>query len=240
MNKTKLLCLLLISSDLMCLSALAQAPKVGANPPAAATANPLPPGVPDVQVMVGPGVRGYTVAFVFPKAVSPVFIKQLVERFAKVSGSPVSGLSIETSRLDRPAGSKVEAAPLMSSVTFESKAELVDRPAGRFSPEPFIEALDYCNRVNVTFLIDQAFIYKAGTKVTTPQCYVELFGQSGAYTFVANILRRPVMTFRFPDTDAIVVKAKAKPKQFPIGLVVGGIVLSGCLVGFAVRIVLNR
>ena len=224
----------------MCFSALAQVPTAGANPPAAAPANPLPPGVPDVQVMVGPGVRGYTVAFVFPKAVSSDFIKQLVERFVKVSGSPVSGLSIETSRLDRPAGSKVETAPLMSSVTFESKAELVDRPAGRFSPEPFIEALDYCNRVNVTFLTDQAFIYKAGTKVTTPQCSVELYGQRGAYTFVANILRRPVMTFRFPDKDAIVVKVKAKPAQVPIGLVIGGIVLSGCLVGFAVRTVLNR
>ena len=224
----------------MCFRALAQVPTVGANPPAEAPANPLPPGVPDVQVMVGPGVRGYTVAFVFPKAVSADFIKQLVERFVKVSGSSVSGLSIETSRLDRPAGSKVEVAPLMSSVTFESKAELVDRLAGRFSPEPFIEALDYCNRVNVTFLVDQAFIYKVGTKVTTPHCHVELFGQRGAYTFVANILRRPVMTFRFPDTDAIVVKITPKTAQLPIGLVVGGIVLAGCLVGFAVRTGLNR
>ena len=51
---------------------LAQTAQPGSDKPSVATpGESLPKGMPDVQVMVGPGARGYTVAFVFPKRLMP-------------------------------------------------------------------------------------------------------------------------------------------------------------------------
>ncbi|MEY4914471.1 MAG: hypothetical protein RJA02_740, partial [Armatimonadota bacterium] len=58
----------LIASVAFGQTALAQTEQPGSDKPSVATpGESLPKGIPDVQVMVGPGARGYTVAFVFPK-----------------------------------------------------------------------------------------------------------------------------------------------------------------------------
>jgi hypothetical protein len=80
----------LIASVAFGQTALAQTEQPGSDKPSVATpGESLPKGMPDVQVMVGPGARGYTVAFVFPKQVDAKQVRGLVDTFSKLSASPV-------------------------------------------------------------------------------------------------------------------------------------------------------
>ncbi|MFM7189127.1 MAG: hypothetical protein ACKO14_15080 [Armatimonadota bacterium] len=173
----------------------------------------LPKGVPDVQVMVGPGARGHTVAFVFPKKVDTKLVRMHVDRFVELSGAPVSGLTIETSRLEHEAGAKIAKEPLMTSATFETKAELVGRQAGAFIPEKLILALDQYDRIQVTFLVEQAFVYEKARHFENENLVLDVFGQQGAFTFVANIRKRPVADFVIPDQDVAVTRTKPQRKS---------------------------
>ncbi|MFM2222082.1 MAG: hypothetical protein RLZZ78_339, partial [Armatimonadota bacterium] len=197
----------------------------------------LPKGVPDVQVMVGPGARGYTVAFVFPKKVDVKVVRSLVDSYAKLSGASVSGLTIETSRLEHEPGAKIANEPLMTSATFETKAELVNRQSGGFFPEKMILALQQFDRVQVTFLVEQAFAFARARHFNNENLTVDVFGQQGAFTFVANIRKRPVTDFVVPEQDAAVVRTKPKRKASNalLLLIVGLAVASGLAVTVIVK-----
>ena len=197
----------------------------------------LPKGVPDVQVMVGPGARGYTVAFVFPKKVDVKVVRSLVDSYANLSGASVSGLTIETSRLEHEPGAKIANEPLMTSATFETKAELVNRQSGGFFPEKMILALQQFDRVQVTFLVEQAFAYARARHFDNENLTVDVFGQQGAFTFVANIRKRPVTDFVIPEQDAAVVRTKPKRKASNalLLLIVGLAVASGLAVTVIVK-----
>ena len=204
----------------------------------ASTNESLPKGVPDVQVMVGPGARGYTVAFVFPKKVDVKVVRSLVDSYANLSGAPVSGLTIETSRLEHEPGAKVAKEPLMTSATFETKAELVDRQSGGFFPEKLILALQQFDRVQVTFLVEQAFAYARARHIENENLTVDVFGQQGAFTFVANIRKRPVTEFVIPDQDAVVVRTKPQRKASNgLLLLIVGLAVAG---GLAVTVIVKR
>ena len=196
--------------------------------PVATVNESLPKGVPDVQVMVGPGARGYTVAIVFPKKVDAKLVRSLVDTYATLSGATVSGLTIETSRLEHEPGAKVEKEPLMTSATFETKAELVNRQAGGFFPEKLVVALQQFDRIQATFLVEQAFTYNRARHFENENLTVDVFGQQGAFTFVANIRKRPVTEFTIPDQDVAVVRTKPKRKAsngfllLIVGLAVAG------------------
>ena len=218
---------------------LAQTAQPGSDKPSVATpGESLPKGMPDVQVMVGPGARGYTVAFVFPKKVDAKQVRGLVDTFAKLSASSVSGLTIETSRLEHEPGAKVAKEPLMTSATFESKCELVGRPAGAFYPEKLIVALQQFDRVQVTFLVEQAFVYSKARHFENENLALDVYGQQGAFTFVANIRKRPVADFSIPDRDAVVVRTKATRKpSYGILLLIVGVAVAG---GLAVTVIVKR
>ena len=203
----------------------------------AASKESLPKGIPDVQVMVGPGARGYTVAFVFPKKVDVKLVRSLVDSYANLSGAPVSGLTIETSRLEHEPGAKVAQEPLMTSATFETKAELVNRQSGGFFPEKMILALQQFDRVQVTFLVEQAFAYARARHFENENLTVDVFGQQGAFTFVANIRKRPVTDFVIPEQDAAVVRTKPQRKASNalLLLIVGLAVASGLAVTVIVK-----
>lgn len=198
----------------------------------------LPKGVPDVQVMVGPGARGYTVAFVFPKKVDTKVVKSLVQDFVKLSNAPMTGLTIETSRLEHEAGAKIEKEPLMTSATFETKAELIDRQAGGFLPENFIIALQTYDRIQVTFLVDQAFVYSKARHLASENVNVDVYGQQGAFTFVANIRKRPLAEFVMPDKDAVVGRTKPQRKASNgFLLLIFGLAIAG---GLATMFIVKR
>lgn len=208
---------------------LAQTQQGGAvSPQVSSQPDSLPKGVPDVQVMVGPGARGYTVAFVFPKKVDAKLVKLLVDRFVKLSNAPVSGLLIETSRLEHEPGAKVAKEPLMTSATFETKAELVGRQSGAFFPEKLILALEQYDRIQVTFLVEQAFLYAKARHFENENLVVDVFGQQGAFTFVANIRKRPVIEFVIPEQDVVIARTKPQ-RRSSIALIwlIGGLAVVG-------------
>ena len=206
--------------------------------PVATVNESLPKGVPDVQVMVGPGARGYTVAFVFPKKVDAKLVRSLVDTYATLSGATVSGLTIETSRLEHEPGAKVEKEPLMTSATFETKAELVNRQAGGFFPEKLIVALQQFDRIQATFLVDQAFTYNRARHFENENLTVDVFGQQGAFTFVANIRKRPVTEFAIPNQDVAVVRTKPQRKASNgFLLLIVGLAVAG---GLAVTVIVKR
>jgi len=219
--------------------ALAQTGQPGTDNTSVATpGESLPKGMPDVQVMVGPGSRGYTVAFVFPKKVDAKQVRGFVDTFATLSASPVSGLTIETSRLEHEPGVKVEKEPLMTSATFESKSELVGRPAGAFFPEKLIVALQQFDRVQVTFLVEQAFVYSKARNFENENLTLDVYGQQGAFTFVANIRKRPVADFSIPNREAVVVRTKTNRKpSYGILLLIVGVAVAG---GLAVTVIVKR
>lgn len=195
----------------------------------------LPKGVPDVQVMVGPGVRGYTVAFVFPKKVDTKLVKNLVNRYVQLTNSASSGLTIETSRLEHEPGAKVAKEPLMTSATFETKAELVGRQSGAFYPEKLIIALEQFDRVQVTFLVEQSFTYMKARHFENDNLSIDVFGQQGAFTYVANIRKRPVADFMIPNEDAAVIRTKPQQKSsMAIVWVVVGLAIAGGLTVMAI------
>ena len=206
--------------------------------PVATVNESLPKGVPDVQVMVGPGARGYTVAFVFPKKVDAKLVRSLVDTYATLSGATVSGLTIETSRLEHEPGAKVDKEPLMTSATFETKAELVNRQAGGFFPEKLIVALQQFDRIQATFLVEQAFTYNRARHFENENLTVDVFGQQGAFTFVANIRKRPVTEFAIPDQDVAVVRTKPQRKASNgFLLLIVGLAVAG---GLAVTVIVKR
>jgi len=206
--------------------------------PVATVNESLPKGVPDVQVMVGPGARGYTVAFVFPKKVDAKLVRSLVDTYATLSGATVSGLTIETSRLEHEPGAKVEKEPLMTSATFETKAELVNRQAGGFFPEKLIVALQQFDRIQATFLVEQAFTYNRARHFENENLTVDVFGQQGAFTFVANIRKRPVTEFAIPNQDVAVVRTKPQRKASNgFLLLIVGLAVAG---GLAVTVIVKR
>lgn len=197
----------------------------------------LPKGVPDVQVMVGPGARGYTVAFVFPKKVDTKLVKMHVDRFVHLSNAPVSGLTIETSRLEHEPGAKIAKEPLMTSATFETKAELVGRQVGAFFPEKLILALEQYDRIQVTFLVEQSFVYAKARHFENENLIVDVFGQQGAFTFVANIRKRPITEFVIPEQDAAISRTKPQRKSSMalIWMVVGLAIVGGVTVMVIVK-----
>lgn len=197
----------------------------------------LPKGVPDVQVMVGPGARGYTVAFVFPKKVDTKLVKMHVDRFVQLSNAPVSGLTIETSRLEHEPGAKIAKEPLMTSATFETKAELVGRQVGAFFPERLILALEQYDRIQVTFLVEQSFVYAKARHFENDNLIVDVFGQQGAFTFVANIRKRPISEFVIPEQDAAISRTKPQRKSSMalIWMVVGLAIVGGVTVMVIVK-----
>jgi hypothetical protein len=206
--------------------------------PVATVNESLPKGVPDVQVMVGPGARGYTVAFVFPKKVDAKLVRSLVDTYATLSGATVSGVTIETSRLEHEPGAKVEKEPLMTSATFETKAELVNRQSGGFFPEKLIVALQQFDRIQATFLVEQAFTYNRARHFENENLTVDVFGQQGAFTFVANIRKRPVTEFAIPDQDVAVVRTKPQRKvSNGFLLLIVGLAVAG---GLAVTVIVKR
>jgi len=229
----------LIASVAFGQTALAQTVHPDSDKPSVATpGESLPKGIPDVQVMVGPGARGYTVAFVFPKKVDVKQVRGLVDTFSKLSASPVSGLTIETSRLEHEPGAKVQQEPLMTSATFESKCELVGRPAGAFYPEKLIVALQQFDRVQVTFLVEQAFVYSKARHFENENLALDVYGQQGAFTFVANIRKRPVTDFSIPDRDTVVVRTNTTRKpSYGILLLIVGVAVAG---GLAVTVIVKR
>ena len=169
--------------------------------------------VPDVQVVVGPGVRGWQVALVYPKAVGKKSVSDDVASVARVTGSPAMGLKVETRRLERADPKRGGQAPIMTSATFDTKANLVDYPAGRVAVEGIVTALQHHGRIAAVFLIPGKFSWNGATRYEDTHLRVDASVGEGALVFVANIRSRPIDGFRMPDPSPLPVDQQNAPSR---------------------------
>jgi hypothetical protein len=151
-------------------------------------------GMPDVQIMVAPGLGTWSVAAVYPKQVSHAESEARLKRLAALTGWKLDKFEYEDKRLDRSAVSSndpeirkasksVGAAPVMSSVAFQTSANLVDYAQGTLALEPFLRAFRDVNRVNITYLIPGQFTYKGPRQFADSKVELALLAQEGAYTY---------------------------------------------------------
>jgi len=201
--------------------------------------------VPDIQVVVGPGKSGWQVALVYPKKVDRARVEQDIQSVAAATGAPAVKPEVETRRLDRADSSQVGEAPVMTSATFETAANLVDYPQGRVAVESLVSALQQYNRVAMVFLIPGKFLWTGGTQFEDERLRIDASIGEGALVFVANIRSRPIAKFQFPgpapknDSAAPTVKSRKQP-ALPSMIAWLGAIGVGGLVFFAVRMLLRK
>lgn len=154
--------------------------------------------MPDVQIMVAPGLGSWSVAAVYPKAVPHAETQARLKRLVAVTGWKMEKLTFEDRRLDRSAmesqdpkiqreAKAVGAAPVMSSASFQTSANLVDPTQGTLALEPFLQAFRDVNRVNITYLIPGQFAYKGPKQFSDSRVDMALFSQGGAYTYQVQL-----------------------------------------------------
>ena len=165
--------------------------------------------MPDVQIMVAPGLGSWSVAAVYPKAVPHAETQARLKRLASVTGWKMEKLAFEDRRLDRSAmesqdpkiqreAKAVGAAPVMSSASFQTSANLVDPAQGTLALEPFLQAFRDVNRVNITYLIPGQFAYKGPKQFSDSRVDMSLFSQGGAYTYQVQLKDHKFETLNLP------------------------------------------
>jgi hypothetical protein len=94
-----------------------------------------------------------------------------IKRLGAITGWKLEKPEYEDKRLDRDSvnskdpqvrkgSQEVGPAPVMSSVSFQTTANLVDYAQGTLALEPFLRAFRDLNKVNVTYLIPGQFTYR--------------------------------------------------------------------------------
>ncbi|WP_309685012.1 hypothetical protein [Armatimonas sp.] len=150
--------------------------------------------MPDVQIMVAPGLGNWTVAVVYPRQVPHAETEARLKRLSTITSWKFEKLEFEDKRLDRnamdsrdpdvkKAVKNVGPAPVMSSVSFQTSANLVDPAQGTLALEPFLRAFRDQNRVNVTYLISGPFTYRGPRQFTDNRVEISLSAQEGAFTY---------------------------------------------------------
>lgn len=195
--------------------------------------------VPDVQMVVGPGTIGWQVALVYPRKVARADVDRDLEMLGQTTGYPPQKPRVETRRLERADPSKVGEAPVMTSVTFETKANLVDYPNGRVMVEAAVGALQRYDRIAVVFLIPGRFQWTGGTQFDSPGVHIDASIGEGALVFVANIRSRPIPEFRFPGAGEPVVAPRvstSRPRAsgFSLAIIIWSVAFAVGMAVFAV------
>lgn len=150
--------------------------------------------MPDVQIMVAPGLGAWSVAAVYPKQVSRAESEARLKRLSALTGWKLERLEFEDKRLDRSATNSTDPeirkatksigpSPVMSSASFQTSANLVDYTQGTLALEPFLRAFRDMNRVNVTYLIPGQFAYRGPQKFSDSRVEIGLSAVEGAYTY---------------------------------------------------------
>jgi hypothetical protein len=165
--------------------------------------------MPDVQIMVAPGLGNWSVAAVYPKAVSRAETQTRLKRLATLTGWKLEKMEFEDKRLDRSAmdskdpkikreTKSIGSAPVMSSASFQTSANLVDPTQGTLALEPFLQAFRDVNRINITYLLPGQFAYKGPKQFSDPRVDMALFAQGGAYTYQVQLKDHTFETLNLP------------------------------------------
>lgn len=168
--------------------------------------------MPDVQIMVAPGLGNWTIAVVYPRQVSHAETEARLKRLTAITGWKLDKLEFEDKRLDRNAlesrdpsvqraAKKVGTAPVMSSVSFHTTANLVDSAQGTLTLEPFLRAFRDMNRINVTYLIFSPFTYRGLRQFTDNRVEIALSAQEGAFTYQAQLKDHTFEQLNLPTKD---------------------------------------
>lgn len=152
--------------------------------------------MPDVQILVAPGLGNWSVAVVYPKQVTHAATEARLKRLGDLTGWKFEKPEYEDKRLDRDSVSSADPeirkqakvvgpAPVMSSVSFQTSANLVDYQQGTLALEPFLRAFRDLNKVNITYLIPGQFVYQGPRQFSDAKVEFGLSAQEGAYTYQA-------------------------------------------------------
>lgn len=169
--------------------------------------------VPDVQVAVAPGKAGWSIALVYPRKTSDASMKEDAQRVGAAIGTRINSVRIEHRRLERLDTKGVGEAPVMSSATFQTDANLVDYSGGRVAAEVLITALQRFNRIAVIFFVPGKFVWKGARSYQDDKLAVDVTGGEGAYAFVANIRSRPINAFTLEsraDPPVVVTRTESR------------------------------
>ena len=168
--------------------------------------------MPDVQIMVAPGLGAWSVAAVYPKAVPHAQTEARLKRLEALTGWKLEKIEFEDKRLDRSAMDSqdpsiqrevksIGAAPVMSSASFQTGATLVDPAQGTLALEPFLRAFRDMNRINVTYLISDKFTYKGPRQFSDNRLDMALSAQGGAYTYQVQLKDHKFDTLNLPTKE---------------------------------------
>ncbi|MFM7320837.1 MAG: hypothetical protein ACKO5K_04850 [Armatimonadota bacterium] len=191
--------------------------------------------VPDVQIAVAPGKSGWSIALVYPRKTSKDAMRADVDAVSKAVGAPAKSVRYEDRRLERLDTKGVGEAPVMSSASFDTDANLVDYSGGRVAAEVLITALQARDRIAVVFFVPGKFAWSGARSYRDDKLTVDVTGGEGAYVFVANIRSRPLAPFTLEVRGDPVLESSAprERRRFPWGVVLGAIVAAAVAFGFA-------
>ena len=101
----------------------------------------------------------------------------------------------------------------MSSLTFETVDNVVDFGNGTMNLAPFARAFRDLNRVHVTYIVPQTFVFRGVRHFENADVSLDMMsGGQGAYTYVMNIKNHQMENVTLPVTEAL-VPAQTSPNR---------------------------
>jgi hypothetical protein len=181
---------------------------------------------PDVQIVVMqmPYTLGtWGVTMVYPKKVSRAEAEQRYKELLRLTGWKGTDFQWEERGFERAANVEgvpqettkgLEPVPIMSSLTFQTTGNVVDVADGTMPIESLTRAFRDLNRVHVTFLLPATFTFRGVRHFQDNNLDLEVSGQQGTWTYVANIKNHRLEALNLPryelvKTDANLQQAKA-------------------------------
>ena len=177
---------------------------------------------PDVQVVVLPMPTGkWGVSTVYSKQVSKGKAEARLKALLQAGGWRPESVVFENGQMKRenvtlelpPDMSAEEKAEyqtklpppsVMSSLTFETVDNVVDFGNGTMNLAPFARAFRDLNRVHVTYIVPQTFVFRGVRHFENADVSLDMMsGGQGAYTYVMNIKNHQMEKVAIPVTQAL-------------------------------------
>jgi hypothetical protein len=188
---------------------------------------------PDVQVVIAPGNPGrWQVSAVFMQQLPRPQLKARAEAILAQLPGKSGALVLE----DRTLGGPLPGADrALSSISLVTATPLVDVAAGTLALTPFVRALQDLDRVNVTYLLPDTFVYRGVRRVETAQLGLDAALVQGVYAFSVNIKDHTTVSLEVPTRDSVrAATAVRAPKPQGSGLIATLLILCLAAAGAAV------
>lgn len=210
-----------------------------------------PPSIatkPDVQILIAPGVDGWTIATVYPGKVARSETQARLRRLRLLTRWPVEGLAFEDRQLDRETASVANptqsgaARPVMSSATFQTSGNLVDFSQGTLAVEPFLVAFRDFSRIHITYLGLRNFKFQGLSRFRDSRVELSLIPLEDTFTYQATLTDHQFELLNLPLRDSpqqesanTTVNSTSPNRRLLLGIGAVGVIALG-VAGIAYRI----